>query len=308
MGSSLDWVSSLVKDILFNISRRRPPPLAPVSTSPKSYLITGALGGIGTELCERLTLEKSTKLLLQTRPSRLDQLKAFIEDRIHTTTETKFVGVDFTDLNSISDIASIVRNDDDKVDNVDMNIIHNAGLMSTHASVRDIHAVNCIAPFATSLLLLPELMRHNDEGASKVVFITSSSHIRSPLYKKGDITTYMKDNRTGAIALTAYAISKFNLLLSTKALKARLQGTSVVISSIHPGLVDTPMLQGAFGTSKFPFRHRLFLSPKEAANAILQCLAPTTTPTPTIPPSPTIPQDTWRQHVIPAIAASIGIA
>jgi hypothetical protein len=49
--------------------------------------------------------------------------------------------------------------------------------------------------------------------------------------------------------LAAYASSKYNLILLGAALRNKLSASEVTIHNVHPGLVDTPMLQNFFSTN-----------------------------------------------------------
>ena len=68
-----------------------------------------------------------------------------------------------------------------------------------------IRTVNCLAPFALTLLLLPECMLSK---SPKIVYISSSSHIRGGPFKAGSVKS-MKSNVVGVKeTLQSYAVSK----------------------------------------------------------------------------------------------------
>jgi len=137
--------------------------------------------------------------------------------------------------------------------------------------------------------LLPNLL---NTVHPRIIFIGSSSHLRSMPYRSGDMRRVLEvlDEKTGGCSassndvkrnqlikikkcLDAYATSKYNLMVLSTALQTRLRGCDVSIHTIHPGIVDTPMLRGFFGGLSVPGMHRLLLSPRESAwNVLLGAL------------------------------------
>lgn len=215
-----------------------------------TILITGSSGGIGKELTNLYNSLGNNLILHSSRNG----------------TKNDTIYLNFNKLESLSNIVSI------KSRRIDT-IIHNAGLMNSNSSIRNIHCVNCIAPFVITLFLLPSLFYSNQP---KIIFIGSSSHLRSKPYQSGDIHKYLKDISrkksfidNSKLTLNAYAQSKYNLMLLSIALQQRLQLCNITIHTIHPGLVDTPMLKSFFGTLPFIGRNKLFLTPKESAIHIL---------------------------------------
>jgi len=217
----------------------------------KSVFITGANGGIGKEIVDRIA-RCGGKITLQSRS----------KPESHRSMD--YIEMDFTNLKSLG---SLVRH---SMHHLDI-MIHNAGLMSGFSTVHDIHCVNCIAPLVTTLFLLPNVLQAQ---TPQIIVVSSSSHLRSHTYKDGDMRKYMKDRSISfKTSLQAYAVSKYNIMLLTAALKQRLDGCQCKILTVHPGLVDTPMLQGAMGKSGFPGRNYLFLHPFEGAMKVLQASA-----------------------------------
>jgi len=69
-----------------------------------------------------------------------------------------------------------------------------------------------------------------------------------------------------------YSKSKLCLMLSGEVLRKRIRNARVGIYDVHPGLVDTKMLQKFFGNHRFPFRNKFLRSPNEAARDIVQLI------------------------------------
>jgi NAD(P)-dependent dehydrogenase (short-subunit alcohol dehydrogenase family) len=91
-------------------------------------------------------------------------------------------------------------------------------------------ALNHLAPFMLTLLLLPRL---GASRAARVVNVSSIAHARSaPLLE--DLQRERHYER-----IEAYARSKLANLLFTYELARRLEGTAVTANAVHPGMVAT---------------------------------------------------------------------
>jgi len=264
------WLLSISRDLFTNIFFREP---IAISANDHRLLnglercrvfVTGSFGGIGKELTVILS-SLGCDVMLHTSTSR-----TLLSDHSNASNKNlrpMFV-LDFKNMTNLLRAKELAFSGP-----TDM-VIHNAGLMSQWASPYNIHCVNCIAPMIITLHMLPSLFH---APHPRIVFVGSSSHLRSKPYRSGDIKRVLDDRKQSTIkvksCLDAYATSKYNLMLLSTALQTRLQGCDVSIHTIHPGIVDTPMLQGFFGGLVFPGRHRLLLSPRESAwNVLLGAL------------------------------------
>ena len=144
--------------------------------------------------------------------------------------KVKIVGIDLREVETIPNAIDTLD-----TDSVDV-LIHNAGLMSAKASVKDIINVNCVSPFVISLCMLQRMMLSTIKNP-KILYISSSSHIRGQKYEKNRLSeSYMKDDRISvATSLRAYADAKYCSILLSMALQRRLKGTGIQIVNIHPG-------------------------------------------------------------------------
>ena len=232
--STVDWLTSLGTDLRSNLLRETSQhDDSSWEYGDENFFITGTTSGIGREIAY-LLLSKCRKLTLHCRPSKLlgaEQLFARSDSSKFNFT-MKMVGIDLSKVNTIP--KAINSLDMDPIDT----LIHNAGLMSADASVKDIINVNCISPFVLSLSTLPRIMSSTKKNP-KILYISSSSHIRGPKYVENKLQrSYLLDDRASALSsLKAYAAAKYCSILLTLALKRRLRDTDIQIINIHPGNV-----------------------------------------------------------------------
>jgi retinol dehydrogenase 12 len=145
-------------------------------------------------------------------------------------------------------------------------LINNAGLVmsrrrTTADGLDEVFAVNHLAPFLLTNLLLPALTA----ARARVVTVTSDAHTAARL----DLDDLQLEN--GWDSWRAYANSKLANILFTRELARRLEGSGATANCAHPGVVRT-----GFGRdAAFPLRVGLviarpfLLSPRRGAAAIV---------------------------------------
>jgi NAD(P)-dependent dehydrogenase (short-subunit alcohol dehydrogenase family) len=133
-------------------------------------------------------------------------------------------------------------------------------------------AVNHLAPFLLTNLLLPALRRGAAEGGARVVTVTSVFE-RFGRVAFGDL---QRERRW--VGLLAYTQSKLANVLFTHGLAARLAGTGVTATCVDPGLVATDLLrERAWWTPRWlrALWGAVLLTPAEGARAsVLAAAAP----------------------------------
>ncbi len=155
-------------------------------------------------------------------------------------------------------------------------LINNAGLMSPTEVITDDgyelqFEVNALAQFELTLELLPEL---EAAAPSQVIFITSMMHKFGKL--NTDSFTGWKKYSGGA----AYSQSKLVMMLLARELAERLADRNIAVNTLHPGAVNTGILDSYSRTAQF-FLRKLFTSPEKGAKTSLYLagLAPGALPT-----------------------------
>jgi NAD(P)-dependent dehydrogenase (short-subunit alcohol dehydrogenase family) len=177
-----------------------------------TFLVTGASGGIGAELCRQIQLAGDTAIAVCRSPSKdLEKLGVRIES-----------GIDITSDTSTADLAK-------RLQGVAIDVsINNAGIMERNTlsnlnfdSIRHQFEVNALGALRVTQALLPNL-----QAGGKIILITS---------RMGSI----EDNTSGGSY--GYRMSKVALSMAGKSLAIDLQPRQIAVAIIHPGLVSTAM-------------------------------------------------------------------
>jgi len=146
-------------------------------------------------------------------------------------------------------------------------LINNAGLVVNERSVTQdgfehVFAVNHLAPFLLTNLLLPKLTA---SASARVITVTSDAHTAASL----DLDDPHLER--GWASWRSYANSKLANILFTRELARRLDGTGVTANCAHPGVVRTgfgrdgkPMLRFGLMLGR-PF----LLSPERGADTVV---------------------------------------
>lgn len=142
-----------------------------------TILVTGSQGGIAKSICELLI--KSGSYLIKHSRSKL-----LITGILCSPTV-------FIDFSSVVDTTKVLT--EMKLQRLD-HVLHVAGLLKRNEKTSVMHCVNCLSPFALTLLLIPNIL---SSKVPRITFITSSSHIRSPSYSSGDFQKYLFTSSAG---------------------------------------------------------------------------------------------------------------
>lgn len=243
------WTKSIALDVFTNLKNNSDLSLSPLPEHNAKIFITGALGGIGVALCSSMA-NTSDQILVSAHPRREKQLIDFLAEFKSQKCKFSTLLLDLCDPTNFSLAGG----------NFDV-VIHNAGLMSTTASPTQIFSVNVHAPFALSLFHFPSMMLSSWTHPA-IVIVSSSSHLRGE-EKAFDCT---KQNNP----LKAYANSKLHVMMAMASFSRRyMEKSGIMLRFVHPGLVDTPMLQGYLGNNNFWGRSRLLRTPEMGARAII---------------------------------------
>lgn len=205
------------------------------ATSTPTAVVTGASAGIGLETARGLADKGYRVLLVGRDPSRTRGAQVDIRTSSGNPLVECFV-CDFSRLSDVRDLAGSLRAAAPRMDV----LINNAGVWHqqrrvTPDGLEATFAVNHLAPFLLTRLLLPCLTGH---GEARIVNVSSRLHKRVPALDLDDI--HVGRSYRG---LRVYARSKLANILFTLELAERLQGTCVVANSVHPGDVATRIVR-----------------------------------------------------------------
>ena len=196
----------------------------------KICLITGANAGIGFETAKALS-SKGFKVILVCRTE--EKAKMAMEKILigHAEAELDYA---IADLSSQAEIRNLAKNIITKYPVLDV-LINNAGIwysdmQLTADGIERQWAINHLAPFLLSHLLLPSLSKAKDP---RIITVSSDSHFHGKIHFE-DIN--LTNNYHG---LRAYAQSKLANVLFTKAFEKLKPNKKLSIYAVQPGLVKT---------------------------------------------------------------------
>jgi len=209
----------------------------------KLVLITGATSGIGKATALALAKMGAT-IIFTARDAQKGQATL---DEIVKESGNKDVSFMVCDLSSFESIRKLCADFKARHDRLNV-LINNAGTWDfkrrvSKDGIENIFAVNLLAPFLLTNLLLEPLKK----GAPSRI-ITLSSGLHSGTINFDDI-----EFKQGFSGMKAYRQSKLGVILFTRLLARKLQGTGVTANCVHPGVVSTNLGRdsGAFMRGTF---------------------------------------------------------
>ena len=212
----------------------------------KNCLLTGATGGLGTEIAKTLLDYKCNIFLTSKSSIKLKKLQNELKTKNDNNCKIKF---QTGDLTKISDIKKIINKIRKEFKSIDI-IINNAGIFqskpiskSTLEEFQNIFEVNVKAPFIFSKEFSRD-MKKNKWG--RIINIGSSSCYNG--FSEGAM----------------YCASKHALLGLSRSLYAELKKDKIRTMCISPGSIKTNM-----GKQDKKQNYKTFLDPKEVAEHIV---------------------------------------
>ncbi|XP_013184157.2 retinol dehydrogenase 14-like [Amyelois transitella] len=223
--------------------------------SGKVVIVTGANSGIGYATALELA-RRGAKVIAACRDD--ERGKAAVSSIIKRTgnQSVKYIHLDLSSFDSIRKFVKEFKSSEAKLDV----LINNAGAgglgrkKTADGIVRDMQ-VNHFGPFLLTLLLVPILRK---SAPSRVVIVSSILH------KFGTIARINEENAYGYFQ--TYCNSKLCNVLFSNELARRLEGTGVVVNSLHPGQVNTSLYKAtALEKLRSLVLYTFFKSPEEGA-------------------------------------------
>jgi len=210
----------------------------------KIVLITGATSGLGKETARALARLGATIVLTTRDAQRGEQTK---QELIASTQNTN-IDVLYCDLALFVSIRACCTEFLQKYDALHV-LINNAGVWDfrrrvSKDGIEETFAVNYLAPFLMTNLLLEVLKK---SAPSRIINVTSGLH--SGTIQFDDLE--FKKNFSG---LKAYGHSKLAVILFTRLLAKKLEGTGVTVNCVNPGLNQTNLGRDAGFAARMVFK------------------------------------------------------
>ena len=194
----------------------------------KVCVVTGATSGIGKAAATALARQGAQVVVVGRDPARAEATAA--EIGAVSTVPPKVEIADLASMEQVRALAGRLAS----LERIDV-LINNAGLvLGEHRVTQDgfehVFAVNHLAPFLLTNLLLPKL---TGSAPARVITVTSDAHSAAKL----DLDDPNLEH--GWDSWRSYANSKLANILFTRELARRLDGTGVTANCAHPGVVRT---------------------------------------------------------------------
>lgn len=184
----------------------------------KVTMITGAARGQG-EATARLFAEQGATVILTDRMTAEGAAAARAIGG-----KASFMPLDVTDENAWSELVAEVVKVHGKLDvlvnNAAITCLMPIGEM-TKAALENVLAINLVGPYLGIRAVTPQMMR---QKSGSIINISSVSGLR------------------GTSGMSAYDASKWGVRGFSKSLALELAPSGIRVNSVHPGAIDTPML------------------------------------------------------------------
>ena len=223
-------------------------------TNARTFFITGATDGIGRHTALKLACDGHRVLVHGRRSPDSKVVKDLLADiRDRGAHSTSYLQANLLDLGEVSQLAETVQKETETLDV----LINNAGIFapSEQKSAQGFDAtwaVNVLAPFKLTMLLLPMIAK----GTKPRIIITSS--ISQSELLPSDIDSIGVAGGPYSGPHEAYSLSKLGDRLFTVGLADRLRVSKnpkyweIKCLTMDPGTVNTKMLRAGWGECGIP--------------------------------------------------------
>jgi NAD(P)-dependent dehydrogenase (short-subunit alcohol dehydrogenase family) len=208
----------------------------------KIILITGSTDGIGKEAAIDL-IKQGAHVIIHGRNK--EKTRTTIKSIKDETQDPIISGVsaDFSSLVQIKDMADNLY---ERFDHLDV-LINNAGVFRPEMQITTeglelTFMVNYVAPFYLTNLLIDLLKKSDSARIVNVASQVQSNHL--------DFDNLQFE--TGYTAVKAYARSKTCFIMFTYLLAEKLKDTNITVNTLHPGVINTKLLDAAMGSVGAP--------------------------------------------------------
>ncbi|KFA48445.1 hypothetical protein S40293_00378 [Stachybotrys chartarum IBT 40293] len=247
---------SLIKQQLMDL----PITLGPEDCRGKTYIVTGANGGLGFECAKHLIEFEAQHVILAVRsPSKGKEALAQIEAATGRVGVGEVWDLDMASYASVQRFADRVKNNLDRIDGLVLNAAVNNNEWEVAEGLEISLTVNVVSTMLLAILLLPYMSHCAQAFGVRSSITTVSSGLafnrQCDLNKLGhgnvfhDLSDPTKWSMDG---MNRYSLSKLLLIFSIKELcaLAPVHRTSVTVNQINPGVCKTGLMNNSGGVTK----------------------------------------------------------
>jgi len=193
-------------------------------------VITGATSGVGYQAAKKLAQGGATNIIVCRNSVKANKVKQELESTYGTRVD--IIEADFSKLSDVRKTAELLLETYPRIDVLINNTgIHNTHRVLTEDGIEEVFAVNHVASFLFTRLLLNRMI---ESAPSRIIQVNSQGHRFGGL----NLEDLDWQNRRYK-GLQGYGASKVAQLLTVWELADQLRGTGVTINAVHPGEVKT---------------------------------------------------------------------
>lgn len=192
-------------------------------TQKKIALVTGAAGGIGTEVCRQLA-NNGFKVVATHRPGKAEQAQAWLQEQELADKDIKLLALDVADHEGVSQALGELLKAEGRIDV----LVNNAGITRdsvfkkmSHEQWREVMSTNLDSLFNVTQ---PVFNAMCEQGSGRIINISSVNGLK------------------GQFGQVNYSAAKAGMIGFTKALAAEGARFGVCVNAVAPGYTATPMV------------------------------------------------------------------
>lgn len=201
----------------------------------KLAIITGADGGMGTEITRAVALAGYRVIMACYRPQKAKRVR---DELMMETGNTclEVIGIDMSSLSSVASFSEIILERGEPISL----LMNNAGTMAderfvTEDGLERTVSVNYVAPYLLTRKLLPLMGK-----GSRIVNMVSCTYAIGHL----DFPDFFQSGKKGSFwRIPIYSNTKLALTLFTIDLASRIEGRGIVVNAADPGIVSTNIIR-----------------------------------------------------------------
>ena len=189
----------------------------------KIVLVTGAAGGIGTEVC-RLFLSNGYKVVATHRPGKEEQAKSWLAEEKLDSGDIQLLALDVSDHKAVSEVLGETLRELGQIDV----LVNNAGITrdTTFKKMsweqwQEVMETNLNSLFSVTQPVFNQMC---DQGSGRIINISSVNGLK------------------GQYGQVNYSAAKAGMIGFTKALAAEGARFGVTVNAVAPGYTATPMV------------------------------------------------------------------